>query len=400
MELAVVMAIMGVLAALSTPNIVNELNQRRSDIAAQETQQIVDAARSYRVAKGVWPGDSTCSNALGVLTTASPAYLGAVGPNNRFNSLYSTSCTTNSFSVDQYTVADWDGYVANSLASTTVVNASTHQIRTTVGLPGSEPALDSKLSRVATGNAELNRMRTDLFMGGNNISEINALTANSARITSLNTDQAVVNGTLGAGTANVTNLHGWNTTTDTLSTRTLDATTGSIGTARITNLSADNAGVNALNANGANIGSLGVTTASINQLSANSGNITNLSTANLTASQAAIFNGILAVGGESQFNGKSTFNSDVVLNKVVAENTGCAPNGAIARNAAGMTLSCQSGVWKGGGMNLGTEVYTGMTGYDVKDGGTTTYDTNCPAGKVMTGLRNVVWGDYFVLICR
>ncbi|NVL48663.1 shufflon system plasmid conjugative transfer pilus tip adhesin PilV [Pseudomonas syringae pv. actinidiae] len=380
MELAVVMAIMGVLAALNTPNIVNELNQRRSDIAAQETQQIVDAARSYRVAKGVWPGDSTCSNALGVLTTASPAYLGAVGPNNRFNSLYSTSCTTNSFSVDQYTVADWDGYVANSLASTTVVNASTHQIRTTVGLPGSEPALDSKLSRVATGNAELNRMRTDLLMGGNNISEINALTANSARITSLNTDQAVVNGTLTAANGTITTLIA--------------------GTGNITTVNANQAVLNEMSANSGSITNLNTSTTRANEIYANSGSITNLGTANLSASQAAIFNGILAVGGESQFNGKSTFNSDVVLNKVVAENTGCAPNGAIARNAAGMTLSCQSGVWKGGGMNLGTEVYTGMTGYDVKDGGTTTYDTNCPAGKVMTGLRNVTWGDYFILICR
>ncbi|MCZ7807185.1 shufflon system plasmid conjugative transfer pilus tip adhesin PilV, partial [Pseudomonas aeruginosa] len=33
------------------------------------------------------------------------------------------------------------------------------------------------------------------------------------------------------------------------------------------------------------------------------------------------------------------------LNGVATEGAGCSPNGLVGRNAAGLTLSCQSGVW-------------------------------------------------------
>lgn len=389
-ELTVVLAILGIMAAMTTPNMADEINQRRAFVAIQETQQIVDAARSYRSAKGVWPGDSTCSNALSVLGSPAQGYLANIGPYNKFNSAYSTSCTSNSFSVDQYAVPDWDGYVANSLPSTIVVNQSTSQLRTTVGLPGSEPALDSKLSRVATGNAELNRMRTDLLMGGNNISEINAITANSGRIASMNSDSSVVNGTLTAGTGNITTLNA-----NSAGINTLSANRGAI-----TNLTANTASMYGVTADNGIITNLKGVFGEIKNFWSDSASITSLGTANLSVSQNAVLYGILAVGGESQFNGRAVFNNDVVLNKIVAQDTWCAPNGALARNASGMTLSCQNGLWKGGGLSLGEETYTGMTGYDVKDGGVTTYDTSCPPGKVLTGLRNVVWGDYFVLICR
>ncbi|WP_371929070.1 shufflon system plasmid conjugative transfer pilus tip adhesin PilV [Pseudomonas sp. FSL R10-0399] len=48
-----------------------------------------------------------------------------------------------------------------------------------MGIPGSEAALDSKLSRIATGNAELNKMRTTLLLGGNDINEVGNLNATS-----------------------------------------------------------------------------------------------------------------------------------------------------------------------------------------------------------------------------
>ena len=103
--------------------------------------------------------------------------LSAVSNLNRYNSPYSTSCTSASFSLDQNAVKDWDGYLVNSLAGTEIINAATSHVRTTVGIPGSEPALDSKLSRIATGNAELNRMRTTLLLGGNDIREIDEVSA-------------------------------------------------------------------------------------------------------------------------------------------------------------------------------------------------------------------------------
>lgn len=176
-ELMIVMALLSILAALTAPNIMEEINHKRAMITAEETQLILDAARSYRIDKGAWPGNTTCLNALSVLTSASEGYLSGVRSVNRYNSPYSTSCTARSFSLDQEVVADWDGFILNSVAGTEIIEASTHQLRSTIGIPGSEPALDGKLSRLATGNAELNRMRTTLLMGNNNITEINKIEA-------------------------------------------------------------------------------------------------------------------------------------------------------------------------------------------------------------------------------
>lgn len=282
LELMVVLAVSAVIVAFSTPNYINELNQRRADNAAAETQLIIDAARSFRMAKGVWPGDATCSNALSALSTGSPIYLAGISNDNKFNQPYSTSCTATTFSLDQLAVEDWDGYLANSLAATEIVNAGTHQVRTTIGIPGSEPALDAKLSRVATGNAELNRMRTDLLLGGNNIREINDLTAKS-------------------------------------------------------------------------------------------GSIDTLLSEFVTVAQSAILNGTLTVAGESQFASMATFKDSVVLDKVVVANTVCSPNGALARNATGAILSCQSGRWSG----IGT---SGEYGYFAS--------ATCPSGWVAANGAN------------
>ena len=51
-----------------------------------------------------------------------------------------------------------------------------HQTTSTIGLPGSEPGLANKLSRVATGNPEDNRMRTTLYMGNQQIEEAGDIT--------------------------------------------------------------------------------------------------------------------------------------------------------------------------------------------------------------------------------
>ncbi|HDS1721460.1 TPA: prepilin-type N-terminal cleavage/methylation domain-containing protein [Pseudomonas putida] len=176
-ELMVVLGILSLLAVLTTPSITQELNHKRALVSIEESQQILDAARSYRSDKGSWPGNSTCSNALAVLSNVSDKYLAGVGSFNRYGSPYSTSCTAKTFSLDQELVADWDSYLVNSIAGTEIVDSSTHLARSTIGIPGSEPALDAKLSRVATGNAELNRMRTTLLLGNNNVTEVNKLEA-------------------------------------------------------------------------------------------------------------------------------------------------------------------------------------------------------------------------------
>lgn len=190
-ELAVVLAIIGIIAALTTPNFMRDLNQRRANLVIEDTQMIVDASRAYRVKTGSWPGDATCMNALETLQNANPPFLPTTPATNRYGSNLSTSCTATTFSLDQSAIADWDGYIVNSLAGTQIVNTSLFQLRTTIGVPGSEPALDSKLSRIATGNAELNRMRTDLLLGGNNINEVGQINASSGVFTSGVTTQGL-----------------------------------------------------------------------------------------------------------------------------------------------------------------------------------------------------------------
>jgi prepilin-type N-terminal cleavage/methylation domain-containing protein len=325
LELMVVMSIIAIMAALTTDSITNQINQKRSDTTIQETQLLIDAARSYRMATGTWPGNATCSNAVTVLTTSSPAYLSGMATTNKFNSAVTTSCTATTFSVDQNAVADWDGYVVNSLPQTQIVNAATSQLRTTVGIPGSEPALDAKLSRIATGNAELNRMRTNLLLGNNNIAEVNNITASSGNITTL----------------------------------------------AASSLTADNASIT----------NLGAGTANITNLNATTGNISNLGAGNLSVAGNAGINGQLGVAGQSQFYSQANFSGPVVLNMVVSENTGCTPWGALARDGSGKTLSCQSGIWKGaGGVNTQTATCAASGTFNAE------CVASCPAGtKILSG---------------
>ncbi|UTN36044.1 type II secretion system GspH family protein (plasmid) [Pseudomonas aeruginosa] len=168
-ELVVVMAVMALIAALMTPNMMEELNLRRANLTAEDTTAILDAARSYRVATASWPGGATCATAINVLKTG--GYLGAMSTSNRYNNAITTTCDTRTFSVVQAAVKDWDGYLVNSIAGTEITAAATNTIRSTIGVPGSEPALSNKLTRVDTGNLEDNRMRTNLLMGGWQINE-------------------------------------------------------------------------------------------------------------------------------------------------------------------------------------------------------------------------------------
>lgn len=114
----------------------------------------------------------------------------------------------------------------------------------------------------------------------------------------------------------------------------------------------------------------------------------------------SIYTGGAIVGGSVQSQGRAVFGEYLQVDGIAVEGGGCAPNGLIGRNAEGLALSCQSGVWTGGGFRLGPVVLGGDTGYDVTDGGSTTYDAVCPPNTVMVGLRNTTWGDFYTLICR
>jgi prepilin-type N-terminal cleavage/methylation domain-containing protein len=174
-ELAIVLAIAALGSLIAAPSLIEELNDRRASVTIQETQTILDAARAYRTQTGQWPDTGTCTNAMAVLKGTSPPLLAGIGTVNKYNAAISTSCTAATFSVDQNIVKDWDSVVANGLPATQVTNAAAYTIRSTVGIPGTEPGLNDKLSRTAQANVELNTMRTDLRMANNNITSLNNL---------------------------------------------------------------------------------------------------------------------------------------------------------------------------------------------------------------------------------
>lgn len=70
------------------------------------------------------------------------------------------------------------------------------------------------------------------------------------------------------------------------------------------------------------------------------------------------------------------------LGGVATEGSVCNPNGLIGRNSAGLTLSCQSGVWKSGESRFGG-AYTGIGAWSESGCGTANPQTgacNCPKG--------------------
>lgn len=290
-ELAAVMFILGIIAALTAPNIMEEINLKRASRTVQETQIVMDAARLYRAQNGSWPGGATCATAMSALSTTNPPMLVGIGAINKYKSPITTSCTAATFSVDQNIVPDWDGYVVNSLPGTTIVNAATNQVRSTIGIPGSEPALDAKLSRVATGNAELNRMRTELLLGGNNISEINNVSAQSVTA---------------AGQISGNQVTGNSVWGNTVSGNTISGTT--------------------------------VWGSSVSGTNVSAGNMTTYGTDTVL--------GLLNAASSSQFIGDANFYNDVVLQQVVNEGWGCPRHGALARFGDGSPASCQYGVWQ------------------------------------------------------
>lgn len=195
LELSIVLAIMAMLAVAAVPRYMEEINRNRSRVTTENTQAILDAARAYRLSKGAWPGGASCINAISEMVSQSPAMLPSGLDVNKYNNTVSTSCTAWTFSVDQSIVEDWDGVLANNLPGTSIVNASQNRIRSTIGIPGSETANDAKLSRVAEQNVELNRMRTNLLLGNNDIKEVGRIEAVNAAISGLaEASQLRVNG--------------------------------------------------------------------------------------------------------------------------------------------------------------------------------------------------------------
>ncbi|MDM1714707.1 prepilin-type N-terminal cleavage/methylation domain-containing protein [Pseudomonas sp. 165] len=312
LELAVVLAILALMAIASTPKYIEEIQERRATIAIQETQMILDAARVYRVKNsGVWPGAAAgnCLSAISVMKEMSPPLLVGDLQTNKFGNSVATSCTADMFSIDQAIVKDWDGYVMNGLPATTLVSASTYRIRTTIGSPGSEPALYNKLSRNAEANAELNRMRTNLLMSNFNITEINNLSA-------------VAIDASGPVTAQSVTARG-------------DTSVG---------------------------GSLWVTgNQSVNGSSQVTGNELISGSSQIGGNQAVYgdsqVSGTQTVLGSSKVSGDHLVDGELQLGKVVSSGAACKTPGALARLSSGSPMYCMNGAWTAmGGISEPTRV--------------------------------------------
>lgn len=194
-EVAIVLAILGMIAFYGTPNFLQDLNEKRSNVAIQETQTILDAARVYRLKMGHWPAEPVCETAKAFLEQQTPPFLAGISDSSKFNSTYITECDAYTFSVTQNVIKDWDEVMVNGLPGSVITDPVAHTIVSTIGIPGTEPALDAKLSRIATDDPEDNTMRTNIDMGDNNINNLNTL--NSKTI--VNSGTATIMGRLITG---------------------------------------------------------------------------------------------------------------------------------------------------------------------------------------------------------
>lgn len=67
----------------------------------------------------------------------------------------------------------------------------------------------------------------------------------------------------------------------------------------------------------------------------------------------SIYTGGQVRGGEVRSDGRTYVGEYLQLGGVAKDGATCTPNGLVGRNAAGLTLSCQSGIWKGSADGLG-----------------------------------------------
>lgn len=102
----------------------------------------------------------------------------------------------------------------------------------------------------------------------------------------------------------------------------------------------------------------------------------------------SIYTGGQVRGGEVRSDGRTYVGEYLQLGGVAAEGASCAPNGLVGRNAAGLTLSCQSGLWnKVGGQSLRMQaprlIFSGSSAV----GWTTVSLVDAPAGSQYVQLQ-------------
>ncbi|MBU0478297.1 prepilin-type N-terminal cleavage/methylation domain-containing protein [bacterium] len=155
-EIAIVMAVLGVLAMVATPRAITLMNTKAAQKTAVETKHIQDAAKWYYVANSTWPADITALQTAGYLDSSWTA-------NNSFGNAYSVSSTADAFTVQSNIPAAYINAAAQVLPQAVVV---VETISSTVPLPGSESSHDNLLHRLAAATQEQRTLEGDVYTQG------------------------------------------------------------------------------------------------------------------------------------------------------------------------------------------------------------------------------------------
>ena len=155
-EIAIVMAIMGVLAMVATPRAITIMNTKAAQKAAVETKHIQDAAKWHYVANSTWPADIAALQTAGYLDSSWTA-------NNPFGNAYSVSSTADAFTVQSNIPAAYINAAAQILPQAVVV---VETISSTVPLPGSESSHENLLHRLAAAAQTQRTLEGDIYTQG------------------------------------------------------------------------------------------------------------------------------------------------------------------------------------------------------------------------------------------
>jgi len=155
-EIAIVMAIMGVLAMVATPRAITLMNTKAAQKAAVETKHIQDAAKWHYIANSTWPADIAALQTAGYLDSSWTA-------NNPFGNAYSVSSTADAFTVQSNIPAAYINAASLVLPQAVVAGET---ISSTVPLPGSESSHENLLHRLAAAAQEQRTLEGDIYTQG------------------------------------------------------------------------------------------------------------------------------------------------------------------------------------------------------------------------------------------
>ncbi len=96
-------------------------------------------------------------------------------------------------------------------------------------------------------------------------------------------------------------------------------------------------------------------------------------------------------GGTLRSEGRTTVGEYLQLSGVATEGSACSPNGLVGRNAAGLTLSCQSGVWKGNSQEPGGGFQLVRTTGGCRVANPRTGSCTCPSGTIAIHVGQLFW---------